>query len=71
MSHPEEPFRRRGIRERLGGLLAGLAVVAGISLAGGCINLKVDKNAVNVPGFTWPAENGEENDKPRNPDQLP
>jgi len=71
MSHPEESSRRRGLLGGAGRLLAGLAIAVCICLAGGCVKVNVGKGAVKVPGFTWPPEDGEQNDKPDNPDQLP
>ena len=70
MSRREDNSIGHGMPGRLCRLLAGLAIGAGISFTAlGCVNVKVDKGAVQVPGYTWPAEDDQESkDKP---DQLP
>lgn len=55
---------------------AGKAAVAGVILAGicasslNCFNVNVDRGAVQVPGYTWPAEQ-EPPDRDKDDRQLP
>lgn len=66
MKQRTETAVRPNLWRRLAGVAAGAAVVASVALAPGCLNVKVDKGAVQVPGYTWPPEEEHKNDR-----QLP